>query len=210
MSDDNKVISNNGSGSKMEEPTIPPNPLSRTSRFRIAPAYIENIRKPEPTILVQKPGKFDFFRTHPSFEITTCIVEVENKGDLKKELYVVEPLMLPLLEGDPAFEPRLLVGYVTRDGDFSLWPMKVASKDGKVNEWITSAHEVTQKARTEWVRLVSNMRTKRYEAWVSNATGFSEPEFPSFSVDEALERAFKHRVIDSPDHAVVKILHGGA
>ena len=62
-------------------------------------------------------------------------------------------------------------------------------------------------AMKNWVRVQSNMSSNSYEVFL--ATGaLADPVWPSQTMRQLLEIAFRDRVIESPDHPVLRKLRG--
>jgi hypothetical protein len=58
-----------------------------------------------------------------------------------------------------------------------------------------------------WIRLAANMSLGAYE--ISEAiVDYGEAEWPNMAFMEILKIAFKNRLIDSSDHAVIQQLRG--
>jgi hypothetical protein len=73
--------------------------------------------------------------------------------------------------------------------------------------WHTSAAEAAERAIRSWVRVTANMSLGAYE--ISEAVAnLSEPDWPDQSMPELLSIAFKGRVIEGPEHPVIKKLRG--
>src|SRR5262249_12734467 len=105
------------------------------------------------------------------------------------------------------FSPRALFTAINRQGVLFLWPIRLPGADGKVDGWSQSALEAAQKARSGWVRVSANLSLGAYEVW--EATGeFGEPDWPDKSFRELLHLAFKGKLIECPDHPVLRRLRG--
>jgi hypothetical protein len=76
-----------------------------------------------------------------------------------------------------------------------------------MNEWWRSAHEAAALARKSWVRVSSNKNLGAYEIHVA-ASAMADPEWPEHSFRDLLSIGFRDRLIDRPDHAVIRQLRG--
>jgi len=76
-------------------------------------------------------------------------------------------------------------------------------------EWFRSGREAAERAMTRWMRLVAKMDLGAYEMQEASAA-FGEPTWPTMPFEDILAVAFRDRVIDRPDHPVVKRIRGEA
>jgi hypothetical protein len=99
--------------------------------------------------------------------------------------------------------------YINRAGTLRLWPIRLPDTDGRVNEWHRSAAIAASAAMKQWVRVTADRDAGGYKV---NAAAIQppEPEWPDLSLAEMLRLAFasQGRIIDDPDHPVVKQLLG--
>ena len=96
---------------------------------------------------------------------------------------------------------------INRQKVLSVWPVKLQGAHGRVNEWHASAAAAAERAMRNWIRLAANMSLGAYE--ISEAIAdYGEPEWPNMTFMEILKIAFKNRLIDSSDHAVIQQLRG--
>jgi hypothetical protein len=186
----------------MKENTDPFDP----ENFRIDQSFLQQppAKKLLVRVPVRKPHKQDFIRAHPSmgYQLPTAQVNLRDEG----ETYLVLPDFVSALGENEHFFATLYL-CTTRQKVPFLWPVKIPSPDGRKNEWHNSAITAVGQAMKHWVRVVPNMSAGAYDVLL--ATGnFTEPEWPETSLREILTIAFKGKVIDSPDHPVIKKLHG--
>ena len=64
------------------------------------------------------------------------------------------------------------------------------------------------RAMTRWVRIKANMSLGAYEIFEAEGS-IPDPVWPDLSFGEIYRIAFRDRLINSPDHPVIKRLHGG-
>jgi len=159
------------------------------------------------TVPVRKgPDKTAFVRVHPSdaYALPTLLLELEGDRDGS---YLVAPALRPALAAEPACAPWQLYTALDRQGNPFLWKVRLPGADGKSNAWWDSAHEAVRLARHSWVRVAADLALGAYAVW--QATGeLGEPEWPHHSFRELLAIAFKGKLIDSPDHPVLRRLRG--
>jgi len=159
------------------------------------------------TLPVRKPSKEAFFRVHPdeAYHYLTRVIELK---DGQNEFYLVEPELWDDLVTESCFGLRLMVTAVTRQGALSLWPLRLAGNDGKVDGWIKSALAAVDMATKSWCRIQADMAAGEYNTTVATSDKIPEPEWPLMSFDDMLNVAFKDRVISSMDHPVLRRLRG--
>jgi len=167
------------------------------------------VRKELVTVPVCKPHRQWFVRVHPdpAFRLETHVLELKEEG----ETYFVAPGMRAELPGE--IVPKILLTAVTSASSGSnifLWPIRMPDPLGKLDEWSRSALEAARLAERQWLRLASNRSLGAYESYI--ATGdLPDPQWPEGkSFQDLLKIAFRDRIIDSPDHLVVRRLRGQA
>jgi hypothetical protein len=60
---------------------------------------------------------------------------------------------------------------------------------------------------TKWVRVTASMSLGAYEIFEASGE-LPEPAWPEFSFQEILKIAFRDRIVDLPDHPLLKKLKG--
>jgi hypothetical protein len=156
------------------------------------------------TVPVRKPNRQEFVRVHadPAYRLTPSAI-IELKED--REVYLVTPEMAAELPGEFAVATLFLA--INRQKVLFVWPVRLPAPDGKHNEWHRSLAEAAERAMSHWVRVTANMSLGAYE--IAEATGtLGEPEWPELSLDAILQVAFRGRVVDRPDHSLVRRLRG--
>ena len=112
---------------------------------------------------------------------------------------------MPEIAGQCAYVTLYLA--ITRQKVPLIWPVKLPSETGRQMDWHRSMAEAAEKAINNWVRITANMARGAYD--IDLATGnLGEPEWPELSMQEILRIAFKDRLIDDYDHAVIRRLCG--
>jgi hypothetical protein len=104
-------------------------------------------------------------------------------------------------------QPVLLTTCITRQGTVFIWPVALPDVDGRRSAWADTAHEAVKYAAEVWVRLVPDMGLGAYRVYRAEGQ-LSDPIWPDKTFPELLEIAFTHRVIDNPDHPIVRRLRG--
>jgi hypothetical protein len=155
------------------------------------------------TVAIRKPVRHVFVRVHPEHYFDTLLLKAKLDGP--EEVYFVEPALLASLATH--VEPTRLYLATTREADPFLWGIRLPGSDGRSCGWWDSAHTAASLARTTWVRVQANMSAGQYD--VFRALGdLPEPEWPDLPFAELLEIATKGRIIDGPDHVILRRLRG--
>jgi len=193
----------------MSEQTSP----TSTSKFdpaklRLSQNFAEasGVKKLITTVPVRKPNKQDFVRVHPSkdYQIEAMILETQDEH----EAYLVLPEVYEHLPEGVAVAKVLRLA-ITRQGVILLWPIKLPDQDGRLDNWNASAHIAAELAEKQWLRIVAKRALGAYEPFVATATeNFPEPEWPDLSFQKILEIAFMSRLIETPDHIILRKLWG--
>jgi len=199
-------MSTNGSGSEQGEgrkPTVDP---FDPAALRLDQSYIETagVKKLLTTVPVRKPNRQDFIRVHPdpAYRLSPAAI-IELKED--RETYLIVPGVATEIPGE--FVSATLHITISRQGVLIVWPVKLPGPDGKYNPWHRSAAEAAERAMTKWIRITSNMHLGAYE--ISEATAnFADPQWPELSLPEILKIAFRDRLVDTIDHALIQRLNG--
>ena len=165
------------------------------------------VKKALLTVPVRKPSKEWWFQIHPGegYRIETCVIDLKED----REVYLVERSLWPELAGESTFSPRAIFTAMTRQNVLFLWPVRLPGPDGKLDDWNPSALEAADRASGRWVRMASNMHLGAYDVYETQAT-WPDPQWPTESLSALLRVAFKDRVIETPDHPVLKGLRGEA
>jgi hypothetical protein len=151
---------------------------------------------------VRKPDKMWWVRVHPEARTTVGLVEID-----REETYCVASELHSDLMG--VMKRRTLYLAIARTGNPFLWPVGVEGPDGKLDEWNRSARDGAELGMKSWVRLQANMPNGAYDVFAAKpVVPIPEPRWPTESINELLRLAFRDRVIDSPDHPVVRQLQG--
>src|SRR6516162_518228 len=152
-------------------------------------------------IPIRRPDRRTFFRVHPDPEMTITATIFED--DTERETFFVTPEMRPHLIG--FLKPVLLSVCMSRQNVFFLWPVRLPDDDGSggARSWGETARTCADMARTQWVSLRSDMKLGAYR--IHQAEGaLPDPTWPNLSLNQILVIAFKGRIIDNPEHIVVR------
>jgi len=192
------------------EPTTPtdpaPDPFDLGS-LRLNASFIETagVKKLFTTVPARKPSPQDFVRVHPSPDYRENFAMIDLKDD--REDYLVRPELLPDLAGEVVY--KTIFTAINRQGVVFLWPIRLPAPDDRKSDWLRSAREAAEMAMGQWIRLKANMSLGAYEITMAEGV-MAEPVWPELSYNELLRIAYRDRMIDTLDHAVVKRLRGQA
>ena len=151
---------------------------------------------------VRKPDKMWWVRVHPEKRQSVGLIEID-----REETYCVAPALFPDLMG--VMKRRMLYLATTRIGNPFLWPVGTEGPDGKLDEWSRSARDGAELGMKSWVRLQSNIPNGAYDVFVAKPlVPIPEPQWPTESMSELLRLAFRDKVIESPDHPIVRQMQG--
>lgn len=155
------------------------------------------------TIPVRKPDSQAFFRVHPDTDHRMETAVLEHRGD--RETYLVDRSLWEDLRSE--IVPKALYMGITRQGTPFIWPVRLPSSDGRLDNWNRSAHQAAGEAMKGWVRLASNRDLGAYDVFVPQAH-FPAPVWPSISFDDIIRIAFREHFIRDLEHPVIKMLQG--
>jgi hypothetical protein len=181
----------------------PDDPFDLT-KLRLDQSFVEasGVKKLLTTVPTRKPNPQDFVRVHPSPEYRAALAVIELKED--REIFLLTPSIARELPGE--FAMVMLFTAINRQGVVHLWPVRLPTPDGRVMEWHRSAMDAADMAMRRWVRVKANMSLGAYE--IVEAATKAEPEWPAVTFQELLRIAFRDRLVDRLDHAVIKRLRG--
>jgi hypothetical protein len=175
------------------------------SNLRLDQDFVESagVKKLLTTVPVRRPNPQDYIRVHPAAEYRMTAAVIELKED--REVYLLTPAIARELPGE--FVMVTIYTAINRQGVLFLWPVKLPSPDGRVNEWHRSAQEAAEMAMKRWVRVKANMSLGAYEIFEAAST-IADPRWPELTLQELLRIAFRDRLVDRFDHPVIKRLRG--
>ena len=158
------------------------------------------------TVPVRKPKRAEFVRVHtdPAFMVDAALLEHDDGRDTV--LYLVAPDMRPLVREE--LKTVRLFTTMTRHKVLLLWPVKLPADEGDNMRRISdSALMAAEEAKTLWTKVAWNRALGAYEHTVAKGE-LGDPQWPDRKFRDLLEIAFRGRVIDRPDHPVIRDLEG--
>ena len=190
-----------------QKPADANDPFSDLSKLRLDQNFADTVgvKKLLRTVPVRKPGKQEWVRVHPGERLAPAAL-VELKDD--REIYLVWPDLVRELPGEYYIATLHLA--ITRQGVVFIWPTREPDPDGRDNEYWRTAREAVEAAWTHWIRVRANTQLGAYEIFESENQNIPDPDWPTEPFNEIVKVAFRDRLIDCPDHPVIKRLRGAA
>jgi hypothetical protein len=190
---------------RMEAPSTSAEDPFDLSNLRLSQDFVETagVKKLLTTVPVRRPHSQDFVRVHPDPNYRMTFAVIDLKDD--REIYLLPPAIAQQLPGE--FVTITLYTAINRQGVVQLWPVRLPTPDGRINEWHRSAAEAAELAMKRWVRVRANMSLGAYEMFEAEST-IPDPTWPELSFQELVKIAFRDRLITSLDHPVIKRLRG--
>jgi hypothetical protein len=161
------------------------------------------VKKLLTNVLVGKPKKPQFFRTHASDDMTFPAMILENKES--RESYVVVPEVAQ--EVSELVRPVMLHAAIDRQNNVSLIPVPLPGEDGTRNPWHESLAQAVEHAKLKWIRITANMHAGGYDVYEAEGE-LPEPEWPTHDIEALVQVAFRGKIITSLDHPFVQSLLG--
>ena len=187
---------------------IPPDPFNLTEIRQAQDFGTELGVKKTLKCKVRKPSKEWWIQTHPDpdFRIEAWVIDLKEEG----EVYWVSPHLWDELIGEPTFVRKAFFTYTCKHmhkkGDYFLWPIRLPDEDGKLDDWNKSALDYARQSGM-WQRIASNRDLGEYDQYTTDRD-WGDPDWPDCEFEKLVRIAFKGRVIESVDHAVIKNLRG--
>ena len=174
-------------------------------RFRLTQDFGKEIgvKKVIKVVPLRKPTKYQFVQVHGTWVFMALVLNMKDD----REMYVVDPALQDQLTAETT--PMMLLPTITRQGSVLIWPIRMPRDDGRHDQWARTELEAANEARKSWVRIVANMDLGGYDV-LKAVANLPDPEWPDISFDELLRIAFRDRLIESPDHPVLRRLRGEA
>ena len=194
------IMQNQTSTAQPESPTA-----SHLKALRLPANYGASlgVKKLLTNVLVGKPKRQQFFRTHVSEEMTFPAMILENKE--ARESYVVQPDVAEKIS--ELVRPVRLHAAIDRQNNVSLIPVPLPGEDGTRNPWHESLAQAVEHAKLKWIRITANMHAGGYDVYEAEGA-LPEPEWPAHGIGALIEVAFRGKIITSLDHPVVQSLLG--
>ena len=161
------------------------------------------VKKVLNNVPVGKPKKAQFFRIHPSPDMTFNTMLLEQKDT--RESYLVMPDAASQIS--ELVKPVQLFLGIDRQGNLFLVPIPLPAEDGNRNPWHESLAQAVELAKSKWLRIAANMSGGAYDVFEAQAD-LPEPEWPEYGMDKYIEVAFRGKIIKDMEHPVIQSLLG--
>jgi hypothetical protein len=202
--DDPSLNGSDPTEKQAEEPPIDP---FDTNRLRSASLESIAVEKVTLTIPVRRPGRNEFFRTHPGRDMTVDWFVLERHDDMDREVYwVTEEFRCDLLD---ELKPVRIFTCINKRGTEFLWPARLPGADNRLGRrWHESALEIAEQAKSLWVKMQGVRDLGAYEMYRARGD-LGDPQWSGKTLSEMLRLAFKgDLLISSIDHPVLRELAG--
>jgi hypothetical protein len=175
-------------------------------QFRIPQDFGSHIQaqKRAVTVSVRKPDRQHWVLINPDRTWRMPVSVLEDKTN--QQTYVVAPEIVPEVIGD--LVPKLLVTYASRQGNTSLWPIRMPDENGRLDTFNESALEIVERYAGQWIRVLANQADRCYDVLEMPMIESPNPKWPDGGFKQLFALAFKNRVIDNLNHPVLKALRG--
>jgi len=166
------------------------------------PASLTGAREILSHVPVRKPTRHEFFRVHPDPQMALESTIYVDKAE--RETFFVTPAMRGALLGET--RPVLLTTAITTQRVVLIFPVNLPV-DGRTNAWNDTTLEAVKLAKMGWIRMAADLRLGSYRVYKAEGE-LPDPEWPVQSFSELLEIAFRGRIVDTPNHAILRRLRG--
>jgi len=161
------------------------------------------VKKLLTNVPVGRPKKAVFFRAHKSEEMTFPAMLLEQK-ESRESYLVVHDVAQVISE---LVRPVQLHYALDRQNNPLLIPVPLPGETGARNPWHESLAQAVEHSKLKWIRITANMHIGGYDVYEADGN-LPEPEWPLHDIDSLVDVAFRGKIIDSLDHAVVQSLLG--
>jgi hypothetical protein len=177
--------------------------FSDLARLEVSPTAMIAAEEILSCIPVRKPKNNEFVRVSPDHPpLTTVIYADKEEG----EFYFVIPGMRAQLIAGVTIKTLVLT--VNQMGAPFIWPVPATGDESsRKDTWNESHRAAYQQAKSKWTKMVADRVTKMYRLYLA-AGELPAPKFPDKPWNELLALAFNNRMIDNPEHPVVKAMRG--
>jgi hypothetical protein len=128
---------------------------------------------------------------------------IEWKVD--REWYLVSTHLVPDLATECIYATLHVA--VNDQGTVFLWPIRLPDRSGRDMAWWVTQRDAAKRASNGvWIRLVSNTDAGCYDIWQAQIK--TVPAWPEEDFWQLVRIAFKDRLIDTLEYAIVRKLRG--
>lgn len=198
-------------------PDVPPTMLKPAEKHLInydeillPPTGLLPMERISSTIPVRKLFKDEYFRTRtdPGWEANLPIF-VHRGASGGEETFLVMPEAQMYLQEQKLLRRVHMFTLITQGGVLLLMPIPLPDSDGTTNSYNDGKLAAVTEAKTRWVRMVANTATKGYDIHYTESV-LPEPVWPASpaTFHNALDVAFKGKIIENMDHKHITALRG--
>jgi hypothetical protein len=164
--------------------------------------------KPEPDVWYRVNPDSDFIVPADILQVKQAVKGKGGKassGSRRKMNFYISPFIVDGILADDRYNTfvkpcTLYVPYCEGLGNL-IWVVRDAEDD-----WAISEQDAVLTGMNEWTRIVAGANSFRTITCAGKTT---VPKFPTQSMGELLQAAFKNKFIDSLEHPVLVALRGG-
>lgn len=161
------------------------------------------VKKLTVSVPVGKPSKTQFFQVHPDPAMTFPAAIFEDKDD--GTFYLLTPSVAASYP-DVA-RPVELYRAIDRQGNQRLIPVPLPASNGQRNPWHDSLLQAVNLSKGSWIRLAANKSAGSYDVYLAQGN-LPAPDWPDSKMEDLVGLAFRGRIVDSEDHAIIRALQG--
>jgi hypothetical protein len=158
---------------------------------------------------VRRPGKDEFFRTHPSLREDLTLLEYNTEEERRQ--YMIHPAIYHELESSELavnLKRVRIITSVNRNATVFLWPLTLPTGGANSGRtWHESALEVAEEATRFWVKMAGDRGVGAYKYWKASGD-LGEPQWGDLDLTSLLRLGFKDRAITTLEHEVIRELRG--
>src|SRR5262245_27569660 len=122
------------------------------------------VKKALTELACRKPAREWWFTVHPTHHVNSYFIELKET----RELYYVTPSLWADLAGESTLTYQRLYLCLTRQDRPFFWPVKLPGEDGKLNEWMQSAHDAALRGHGAWIRVQADLHQGQYQVMVAD------------------------------------------
>lgn len=152
-------------------------------------------------IELRRPEGMQWIMVHPH-DCVARVATIQMPTERGQKIFVVRGDVLPFVN-KPDIKVMSFHRAITSEGDEFVWPARTEGDDS----WSKSLREIVELAKGSWVRVQSDSLNGRYVGSLPKGE-LPTPTWSGRPWAQLLSEAYSDRLIDGPDHPVLKHLRG--
>ena len=155
----------------------------------------------------KKPSETEWFKVQQqTWETTQDGIEVKIRVGIRDVDYLVigsEQFKARVKDDFKKVKKVHLVYYTTSQGRMGIWPRPIPMNErAEKNNWVVSAQQIVESARTKWTKCVSNMGNGSYDMFVARPQDQEQFGAANFALDffECLEKAYGEDILQEEEY----------